>query len=112
MTLLVVLLIFGIVVNFNEMLVLYVLDNFQDMEKSPPKHSFNISRALIISLYPENMGSLVTSIQHYLHIPYTTVFRAVNGSQAIHSGALRDLSLYTQYLMLSGIILFFIIAIL
>ena len=70
------------------------------------KHSFNIQRAYIISLYPESMGELVSSIQHFLQIPNETIVQAVNGSHAIFSGALHDLSLYTQYLMFSGIHIF------
>ena len=66
------------------------------------RHSFSIQRAYVISLYPESMGELLSSIQLFLQIPNATVVQAVNGSQAIRSGALQDLSLYTQYLMFSG----------
>ncbi len=71
----------------------------------PRMHSFNISRAHVISLSPESdlmMQELVRSIKYFLHIPNTTVFPAINGTQAVQDGAYQYLTFYTRYLMLSG----------
>ena len=70
----------------------------------PPSHSFNISRAYVISLYTDTLAphELAASIRHYLHIQDTRVFPAINGTSAIESGGLDQLTLYTRYLMLAG----------
>ena len=71
----------------------------------PPAHAFDISRAHIISMAPksEQTLELVRNIRHFLHITNTTVFHAVNGTEAVGSyDAVERLTLYTRYLMLSG----------
>jgi hypothetical protein len=68
------------------------------------KHSFAITRGHIITLHPSEALPLLKSAQQYLHIENMTVFHAINGSQAVQSTAVaKDVSLYTQYLMLSGL---------
>jgi GR25 family glycosyltransferase involved in LPS biosynthesis len=71
----------------------------------PAAHAFDISRAHIISMAPdsEQTQELARNIRHFLHIANTTVFHAVNGTEAILSNdALERLTFYTRYLMLSG----------
>lgn len=71
----------------------------------PKTHLFNITRAHIISMSPEGdttMQELSTSIKYFLHIPNTSVFAAINGTQAVQDGAYQHLTFYTRYLMLSG----------
>lgn len=73
--------------------------------RMPPKHVFNITRAHIISMTPENdpvIQELVRGIRFFLHISNTTVFPAINGTQAVKDGAYEYLSFYTKYLMLTG----------
>lgn len=73
--------------------------------RMPPKHVFNITRAHIISMTPENdpvIQELVRGIRFFLHISNTTVFSAINGTQAVKDGAYQHLTFYTRYLMLSG----------
>ena len=71
----------------------------------PPEHVFNITRAHIISMTPENdpeIQELIRGIQFFLYISNTTVFSAINGTQAVKDGAYQHLTFYTRYLMLSG----------
>lgn len=86
-----------LIVNF-----LIIPPYFREYNAPLKKHLFDIQRAHIISLHPESVGELLSSIQHFLQIPNASVLLAVNGSQA---GTFQDLPLYTQYLMLSGLIL-------
>lgn len=72
---------------------------------APPGHSFHIDSAHIISMHPKGPEALrlAKEVQEFLHIPNTTVFHAVNGSRAIEEdNALKYLTFYTRYLMLSG----------
>ena len=71
--------------------------------KDIPLHAFPITRGHIITLHPEAALSLLTAAQQFLQIQNMTIFHAINGSQAVHSdAAANSVSLYTQYLMLSG----------
>jgi hypothetical protein len=64
-------------------------------------HSFPITRGHVIALYPESTPSLLADAGRHLGISNMSVFRAINGSEAMDMGGV-EISLYTQYLMLSG----------
>ena len=84
------------------MLVLWWdLDAIHKSNAQPPHrhNAFDITRGYIIALRPGSAKQLLDTVAHFLRIPDVSVFRAVNGSQALESG---NLSLYTQYLMISG----------
>ena len=65
-------------------------------------HAFPITRGHVIALYPENTRSLLADARRHLGISNMSVFRAINGSEAMDMGGV-EISLYTQYLMLSGL---------
>ena len=92
-------------------MVLYLLlwaapNDHEDMMQFP-KHTFQITRGYIITLNADKADPLLSAAKRYLHILDMEIFNAVNGSRAIESGAMNNLSLYTQYLMISGFLFFY-----
>jgi hypothetical protein len=84
------------------MLVLWWdLDAIHKSNAQPPHYhnAFDITRGYIIALRPSSAKLLLDTARHFLSIPDMSVFHGVNGSQALETG---NLSLYTQYLMISG----------
>ncbi len=71
-------------------------------DSSERHHTFPITRGHVIALYPDNTPSLLAGARRHLGISNMTVFRAINGSEAMDMGGV-EISLYTQYLMLSGL---------
>jgi GR25 family glycosyltransferase involved in LPS biosynthesis len=73
----------------------YIQPNEREIVK---KHGFEITRGHVIAMYHEQTD-LVSSLGYYLGISNVTIFDAINGSHVKSSDVI---SLYTQYLMLSG----------
>jgi hypothetical protein len=86
-------------------LLLWVTPKDEDVMQFP-KHTFEITRGYIITLNADAADPLMSAAKRYLHISDMGIFNAVNGSQAMESGAMNNLSLYTQYLMISGFLIF------
>jgi hypothetical protein len=74
---------------------------YRQPESPEHHHVFPITRGHVIALYPENTPSLLADARRHLGISNMSVFRAINGSEAMGMGGV-EISLYTQYLMLSG----------
>lgn len=72
--------------------------------KDMPRHNFKIDRGYIISLDPQKSVDTIYQANHFINIQNVTIFKGINGTQAVYESNEFDhlLSLYTQYVMLTG----------
>lgn len=70
------------------------------------RHLFNISRGFVISLNPEDSLDIVEQAKTFIYLPNVTVFRGINGSQALEQTSRAEegemVALYTRYVMMMG----------
>lgn len=84
-----------------QLIMQYFLINTDSKVQKKNPHSFNISRAFVISMNQLKSQSLIDDIKTYMDIYPTTIFQAINGTEALQNNH-HELSLYTKYTMLVG----------